>query len=316
MPAGIQTFNSINNPFPEVFLESLQGTFWNRVNSVEDLIPKMFKVSTTDRYSNTYGSFAGLPDFGTWDMESDISVESIDPRYKTTITQAGWRKAVAYTFKMGKYEKYDIASELADSLGYAAATTKQRYAYSFVNAQLAGTGTNQADGKQLFATDHPLATGAASHYQTGSSGTVGCNLITGALSHATLVQAIRYLYLTPDDMGNPMMFLPKYLIVPPDIVELAHVALKSAGKSGTANNDTNFLKDKYSGIEIVAVPWLSDSDGWILTSDQHKLVCEVSLPLSERMYFVDSSRANVHDAAFAMQVGAKDWRGVVGSRGA
>jgi hypothetical protein len=307
MAAGTQTFNSL--PIG-VFLESLQEVFTNRVKSIPDLIPRLFAVKHTDRFRSTYQSFAGLPEFQTWDMESAISVESFDPRYETTITQAGWRKAVAYTYKTKTYVKYDLMKDLADALGLAAATTKQRYAFSFINAQLAGTGTkwNTAEGKYLFANDHPLSPGATA--------ATGSNLVTGALSHAKLAEAIRLLYLTPDDMGTPMHLLPRYLWVHPDQEETAYVVLQSRAKSGTPNNDANFLKDKYGGIEIIACPWFTDTDAWLLQSDQHKLICEVSIPLEARMYEEDSTRNTVHDACFAFAVGAKDWRGVVGSTGA
>lgn len=318
MAAGQQTFSSL--PIG-VFLETLQETFINATKRAPDQIGKLFKVKNTNRYRNTYQGFSGLSDFNTWDMESAITAESINPRYETTVTQAGWRKAIQYTYKTKKYEKYDLMTEMADQLGYVAATTKQRKAFNWLNAQLAGTDGvywNTTAAKYLFSVTHALESGANAWINpvTGSSTSYGINLLTGALSPATLKNAIALLYMTPDDMGNPMCLQPAQLWVAPATESTAHEVLKSRQKSGTANNDTNFIYDKYGSVEIVVCPWITDSDSWFLASTEHKLVCEVSIGLEQRMYEEDSTRNTVHDACFAFQVGAKDWRGIVASQGA
>ena len=300
-----------------LYLETLQEVFTNRTKKVPDLIGKMFNVKHDKRLANTYQSYSPLEDFDSWDMESGVSVEQPDAKFQTVITKGGFRKAVAYSWKLKEFQRYSYMAELAESLARAAATTKQRQTFDYINDQLAGTsGTYWGSGATdyLFSTTHDLATGVNPWHNpvTAATSTVGYNLISGALTHARLVQAIALLRLTPDDMGNPMMLEPRFLhVYPGDNEELAYRILESRAMSGTANNDANWLKDNYGKIEVVPNPWLTDVDACLLVGSEHKVVCEISHDMVQSQYVDDNTKATVHDVAFVFATGAKDWRGMV-----
>jgi hypothetical protein len=315
MPGGPQTYSSL--PIG-LFTETLQEVFTNTTKTVPDLIATVYGTpKKTDRIVNYYQSMAPVSDFDQWDMEEDISVDAIDSRYQITITQVAYRKAVSYTWKVKQYIQYrEYMADLSSGLARAAATTRQRGAFSFINKQLAGTGDYwcTAEGKYLFATDHPLATGASTWYSpvTNASSTVGVNLISAAVSTTSLSRGFALMRLCPDDMGNPMMNETALaLVYPGDTSALVRTILSSQQLAGSMKNDKNVIGDMYGRIRVVECPWLTDTDAVILIGDNHKLCAETSVGLEQSQWFVETSKATAHDATFADGYGAKDWRGVV-----
>jgi|GEM_PF-2449458 len=292
-----------------VFTRTLKDVFLNEAGKIANYIDKLYDVTRTDLIQNTYQSFAGLGPANTWTGEETISYDTIQARYQTIITQIFYRKGVKITWKMKKYEQYGLMRDMISSLARAMAQTKQIYAISFFNQQLAGgvtnTPWNATEGKFLFDTGHPLANG----------GTYD-NLILGALSVTTLQTAIATLFKTPDDQGNVMGIRPVRLWVAPDgYANAVEVVNKGVGlRSDTEKNTKNFF-DEY-GIEVTACEYLTDTDGWFLQGDYNKAICEISADLEQSQWTDNDDKSTIHDAIFALNVGALDWRGWVGSQGA
>ena len=147
-------------------------------------------------------------------------------------------------------EKYSGA--LARSMKY----TEEVRAHSVLNN---GFDSNYAggDGKELFATDHPLAGG----------GTFANELSTAAdLSEDSLEDAFISIRKFVDDRGLPIMTRPMCLFVPVDMEFIAKRVLQTEYAPGTANNDINAIKgvmpDGYAISE-----YLSDTDAWFIKTD-------------------------------------------------
>lgn len=115
------------------------------------------------------------------------------------------------------------------------------------------------DAKELFATDHPLATG----------GTLANELSTAAdISEEALEDAHIAIKGFVDDRGKPRQWRARKLIIPRQLEYITHRILKSSGQSGNANNDTNALKDMGSFPDGIAVNvYLSDPDAWFIKTD-------------------------------------------------
>lgn len=148
-------------------------------------------------------------------------------------------------------QKY--SAELARSMRY----TDEVRAISVLNNAFATV--TYGDSKTLCATDHPLANG----------GTLSNKLSTAAdLSEEALEDAHIAIKGFVDDRGKPKQIRAKKLIIPRQQEFIAHRILKSNGQSGTANNDTNALKDMGSLPGGVAVNvYLSDPDAWFIKTD-------------------------------------------------
>ena len=115
------------------------------------------------------------------------------------------------------------------------------------------------DGKELFATDHPLAGG----------GTFQNELTTPAdLSETALEDALIDISNFIDDRGIPIMVQARKLIHPPQLMFDACRILQSPGRPGTADNDINAMR--YEGMipeGHTTNQRLTDPDAWFLKTD-------------------------------------------------
>ena len=292
-----------------VFTKTLKDVFVNEAKKATNYIDKLYNVERTNLIQNKYQGFAGLGVAEQWTGEETISYSTIETRYETTVTQIFFRKGVKYSWKMKKYEQYGLMKDMVTSLARAMAQTKQTYAVNFFNEQLSGDDAtyywNTTAGKYMFSDTHALA-----------SGSTYDNLISGALSVTTLQSAIATLFKTPDDQGNVMGIKPVRLWVAPDgYANAIEVVNSGVGlRSDTAENTKNYF-DRY-GIEVEQCEYLTDTDGWFLQGDYNMAICEISADLEQSQWVDNDDKGTIHDAIFALQVGAKDWRGWVGSRGA
>jgi hypothetical protein len=146
------------------------------------------------------------------------------------------------------------SAELARSMRY----TDEVRAITVLNNAFS-SGTTYGDGKELCATDHPLAAG----------GTLANELSTAAdLSEEALEDAHIAIKGFVDDRGKPKQIRAKKLIIPRQLEFVAHRILKSTLQSGNGNNDTNAMKDMGAFPDGVHVnTYLSDPDAWFIITD-------------------------------------------------
>jgi phage major head subunit gpT-like protein len=287
----------------EAFLPTLEGVSMNSAKSIDSKIPKAFQVKTTNKVYTEEYSFAGIRPFSAWNGDGQIITrQSISPRFKTRITQAFYATAVAYTYKNKKFLKYDLLKEQAQLLGLQAANTKEMLAFSLINN---GFATNWNDGVPLFSAAHPLA-----------NGSTDSNLVTGALSVTSFTAALTRLRSIKDDMGLPMGIKPVRLWVPIGLEGTAWEILKSAMRADTANNADNFLKARFSNIEIETSDQLTSSTAFFLQGDRGGLVFETSEEMDQQQYeAIDGTKNTIQEAVIGIGYGARDWRWGVGSLG-
>lgn len=128
------------------------------------------------------------------------------------------------------------------ALGRSAARTLHKFVFSFIS-------TNPViyDGSALFVAGHN-------------------NIGAAALSSATL-SAARLAMMKQAEYGaggERLGIQPKYLVVPPDLEQLAYELTTTDREIGTANNTVNFART--FGLQIVVVPWLTDTNNWYLVA--------------------------------------------------
>jgi hypothetical protein len=154
------------------------------------------------------------------------------------------------------YDK--LSSRYTKSLSRSMAHTKQVKAASILNngftAAFAG-----GDGKELLATDHPLAAG----------GTWANELIVAAdLNETSLEQAMIDIAAMVDERGILMQISGVKLIIPTALMFTAERVLKSALRPSTADNDLNALKSMgYLQGGTAINHFLTDPDAWFIKTD-------------------------------------------------
>lgn len=165
------------------------------------------------------------------------------------------------------------------------------------------------DGKELLATDHPLAGG----------GTASNELATPAdFSETALEDILIQIRKAKDDRGIPIHLSPKSVIVPPELEYIACRVLASTNRPGTADNDVNVIN--YKGIfskPPSVVTRLTDADAWFVKTD-----CPDGMKYFDRVGLkkkmdVDPDTGNLrYRARERYSFGFSDWRSLFGSAGA
>jgi hypothetical protein len=311
MATGGNTFNSLphNTLTASAYVKYLQEVFMEQTKKVNDDAAMAFHTKTTDTLTSYAHTFAGIGSYNAWDGETPLAAQAFTPKNFITMTQVFYRTGLALTWKLLKYLQYrEVITEAIAGLGVAGKYDMQTHAFSFLNTGFNADTTNpwySVEAKAFFSATHGL-----------SNGSTYSNLATGALSVTTLQNACVLLRKTPDEQGRIMGIQPRRLWVAPDQEFTAHEILAKGYrmKPDTANNTPNALNDLTS-IEVKTCEHITSSTAWFLQGDEYKTILEVSQPLSQTQYKDDTIRGIVHEAIFAQQVGARSWRGWVGSTG-
>ena len=312
MPAGgVTLFNGM--PIG-LFLDAQLDVFKIQASKIPDYTAQFFQEQSTDLYRENFLSRPGIGLFNTWDGEGTTGIEMLQAGYETTIQQAFWRKQVAYTYKFKKFARYaDVMSDLTHSLAIAAMATKNSISMAWVVAQIAGTNGvywNATAAKYLFSTTHTLA-----------NGDTYVNKVAVPFTPTTLGDAITSLMNTPDEQGNAMDYATGGIDVWIAASKLLY-AREVIGdgiqyKSDQANFTKNVLNDYSINLKPVASSvW--PAGYWVVKpSDlkKTKLISRVSEAVNSVQYYRNEDRATIHDASFAFQIGAADFRGIYASTG-
>lgn len=230
----------------------------------------------------------------------------------------GWRarythETIALAFSITQEA---IEDNLYDSLGpkYARAlarSLKHTKEIKCANVLNNGHDSNYAggDGKQLFATDHPLYGGGT---QSNTLGT------PADLSEAALEDLLILIRKMKDDRGIPIAIMAKKLVVPPELQYTAIRLLQSNLRPATADNDINAIKSLgVFASDPVVMTRLTDPDAFFITTDAMdglKLFQRTSVQRgTEEDFNSGNMRYKVRER---YSVGFSDFRGCVSSSGA
>jgi len=177
-------------------------------------------------------------------------------------TMVGYSLGFIITYEAYSDSQYSITQQMMrkpKALAFSMRQTKET-----VHANIFNRGFNDsytgADGKELFATDHPNAGGAGGTFQ---------NTPTNAsdLNEASLEDACIAIGDFTNDRGMKISIKPIMLGIPTALKFEALRILKSEGQNDTANNATNALR--VSGIipKIAENHYFTDSDAWFVRTN-------------------------------------------------
>jgi hypothetical protein len=204
---------------------------------------------------------------------------------------------------------YDsLSSRYTKALARAMAYTKQVKAAAVLNNGFSSS-YKGGDGKELFATDHPLVSGGTNSNEPATA---------ADLNETSLEAAVIQIAGWVDERGLLIAAKPRKLIVPPNLMFVATRLLETELRVGTNNNDINALKSMGSIPEGYRVNhFLTDTNAWFLCTDvPNGLKHFVRTPLQNSMDG-DFDTGNVrYKARERYSFGWSDPLGVFGSPGA
>jgi hypothetical protein len=160
-------------------------------------------------------------------------------------------------------------------------------------------------GKPLYTTSHSRSEGGTA--QSNASET-GINLPETNLDTARLAMRNQL-----DEKGMKIDVMPKTLVIPINLEKTASEIVNSSGRQGTADNDENFHKGKYSIIDWI---YLTSTTAWYLIDPE---VHELNWFWRKRPTFKQDelfdTEVAVYKSTMRFSRGWSDWRGVWGSKG-
>lgn len=188
-------------------------------------------------------------------IEYDNAQEAWTARYNHETVAMGF----SITEEAMEDNLYDsLSARYTKALARAMAYTKQVKAAAILNSGFNASVT-YGDGKELFATDHPLVGGGTNSNEPA---------VAADLNETSLESAVIQISQWTDERGLLIAARPRKLIVPPQLMFVATRLLETELRTATADNDLNAIKSNGSIPEGYAVNhYLTDTNAWFLKTD-------------------------------------------------
>ena len=287
----------------------LNALFGLEYSRYENEHAEIFITETSDRAFEEEVMLTGFGGAETKQEGAPVVFDQASEAYTSRYTHETIALAFAITEEAIEDNLYDrLASRYTRALARSMANTKQVKAAAVLNNAFNSAFTG-GDGKELIATDHPLANG----------GTFSNELATAAdLNETSLEQSLIDIAAFVDERGLRIAIQGRKLIVPKELQFTAERILKSPLRVGTADNDINAIKNMGMIPEGYRVNhFLTDTDAFfIMTDAPNGLKHFVRSPIKTAIEG-DFDTGNVRFKARERYVfGFSDPRGIFGSPGA
>lgn len=307
IPVQTTTANThISTNFAKLLEPGLRKIFFETYKELPEQYTGIYNMNTSKKAKETD---YGLGAFGDWIERADeldtVAYAKLSAGLERTYTHKAFTKGFIIGRELYDDEQYGQMKKMAKALARAGRAKVEKDAMIPLKE-----GFTKAiyDGKPLFAADHPLV----------DSATTCSNLVTGALTEASLKVAMQRMRETVDEAGNLVQFTPDTLIIPPALEHTAKVILNSTQVPGSGNNDVNTVK---GAMKIKVMDYLgaiaggSDTAWFVQDSSRHELnfFWRVKPEFKATDEF-DNFTAK-YRGYMRYSFGVSDWRGLVGSEG-
>jgi hypothetical protein len=219
--------------------------------AVDDQWSKVFRIYERDAAQLRIASMEGIGDLQTWDGTSSITTASMDSQGAKDVAY----EAKAISCHVGYLDSKDIPNILDDAarkIGVSVASTKAGQAYTAMNNAFGSLTT--ADGKALYAADHPTASGTRSN--VGTSALSQSSVIAGLASLNEWVNRLDQKY--PQAMNGERI----YLCVPPSLYQTA----VQIAQSQFTSDQLQLNAARGFNLEVIQSPHLTGNE-WHLVVD-------------------------------------------------
>ena len=286
----------------------LNALFGLEYNNYDNQHAEIFDTENSDRAFEEEVMLSGFANAPIKAEGTSISFDSAQETFTARYTHETLALAFAITEEAIEDNLYDrLASRYTKALARSMANTKQVKAAAVLNNAFSSSSAG-GDGKELCATDHPIV-----------AGTDRNELSTAAdLNETSLEQSLIDIAAFTDERGLKIAARGVKMIVPSALQFTAERLMKSAGRTGTADNDINAVVSKGMIPQgYVVNNYLTDTDAFFIKTDvPNGLKHFVRSPLKTAMEG-DFTTGNVrYKARERYSFGFSDWRGIFGSPGA
>ena len=287
----------------------LNALFGLEYNRYENEHAEIFASEASDR---AFEEEVMLTGFGSAPVKTEGSAVTFDQAtesFTARYTHETIAMAFAITEEAIEDNLYDrLAARYTRALARSMANTKQVKAANVLNNAFNSSFAG-GDGKELCATDHPIATG----------GTFRNELSTAAdLSETSLEQSLIDIAAFVDERGLKIAMQGVKLIIPKELQFTAERILRSPQRVGTADNDINAMASMGMIPQGYRVNhYLTDTDAFfIMTDAPNGLKQFVRSPVKTSIEGDFDTGNVIFKARERYSFGFSDPRGIFGSPGA
>lgn len=284
-------------------LPVLDALIYEEYGRLPDMIPKIFRVQTSNRWGEQTTSMAGIKAAPA--KSEGVAVAFDDPieGFDKTYTHTTYAIAVSFSEELIEDDRLQMVEDTYRSLGLAMFQTRQIQAIGILNDGFSDTGP---DGSSLFNSSHSLIGG-------GSYGNRPSTDI--ALSVAGMREMEVDLMNQVNHRNIQVMVSPELVVVPPDLKHVAKELLKSVDRPDTANRAMNTFYDE--NYDLAISPFLSSTTAWFAIANRatHQLRFYERVAPSTRTWD-DEKTGDVNTRIRSrFSVGYSDWIGTWGTSG-
>jgi len=246
--------------FSDSMAEGFRAIFLSEYDQVPTQYPQLFNMLTSrkqyedDSYVAGFGTIPKKTEGST--ITADAAIQGFDERY----THDTYALQYEITEEMIEDELYGLISQFPAELAVSMRITREQSGANIYNNGFDSSVQTGGDGKELFATDHPLVGGGTQKNELTSA---------ADLEIDSLEQALIDIRATTDDRGKLINLRPRTLIVPPELERKALEIMGSSLDPESANNTINVYKGR---LNVVVNDFLTDTDAWFILCDRHKVI--------------------------------------------
>ena len=286
----------------------LNALFGLEYKRYENQHAEIFDTENSDRAFEEEVMLSGFANAQTKPEGSAVTFDNAQETFTSRYTHETIALAFSLTEEAIEDNLYDrLASRYTKALARSMANAKQVKAANVLNRAFNSSYTG-GDGLELCSTAHVIVAGTEQN-----------ELSTAAdLNETSLEQALIDIAAMTDERGLKIAAQGTKLIIPSALQFTAERLMKSAGRTGTADNDINAVVSKGMIPQGYTVNhYLTDTDAFFIKTDvPNGLKHFVRAPMKTAMEG-DFTTGNVrYKARERYSFGFSDWRGIFGSPGA
>ena len=282
----------------------------------KSLNARIFGIDTSENFAEKYTSETALGDFKNVGENGVRPVSGFQEGFSKVIEPATWKNSFEVTREMAEDNKISKLRKMPDGFTLSYNRTREKYGASLlaggVGSEVTIDGktydTTCADGKPLFAVDHPSKTKGSELTQS--------NCFTAAFSLEVMDALQEKMQDFRDDDGNLLSICPDTIIIP-NSAPLKRAVMEAIGSEldpNTPNNAMNFQQGNWNVLVWNYLPKTIGGKPYFMMMDSQFKDAYDCLPwvdrvkLTVRSYIDNDTDANVWSGRARFGAGFNNWR--------
>lgn len=304
-------YGKVQSPI-RLFLEKKVENFEN--NSV---VNKLFLKDKTSNPADVFTGMTSMNGFQPVGEGGAYPKDEMQEGFRQTLIQEVWKDSFHLTREIIADSKVMNLKQRPAAFIAGYHRTQEKFGASLLAGAVSGTSVNfngrtystaGADGKALFATDHPSAV----------KGAAQSNKYTDAFTNENLMKAESKMQDFRDDNGNVLAVTPNTIIIPNDATLKKDVfaAIGADKDPNTANNGFNYTFGRWTVIVwqyLNQYMNLTTNKPWILADTNYNeengsAIWLENTPLEMKSYIDENTDNNIWKGYARFIAGFNDWR--------